>query len=397
MSTCLTNTDLDDLRVLSALPVLGHPRHSKRIAMLKQAGFVVEAVAFERDYHTGRLPDCPVERLGKIAHGHYLQRILKIVTALPAIRRAIRRNHIVYAFGTDMALAAIIANLGLGRPVILEVGDIQNVQVSNGLKGYLARLLDRYVVNISRLLVVTTPGFVDGYYREWLHTRTPALVLENKLEGSMAEADQVEDATLLNGIPKVDRPLRIGYFGLLRCDWSWQVLEALALSVSAEVEIVVAGYPMSPVDLSERAKKLSNVEFLGEFRSPQDLPTLYGNVDLVWACYPSPETRDPNWRWAQMICRSNRFYESCFFKKLIISVVGSGDANEVERYGIGIIISDQRIEAIVDELSGITSDDISRCQKNLSKLPHGVYLYTTETEELKDALIGIARDHSRVR
>ena len=393
MSTCLTNTDLDDLRVLSVLPVLGHPRHSKRIAMLKQAGFVVEAVAFERDYHTGRLPDCPVERLSKIAHGHYLQRILKIVTALPAIRRAIRRNHIVYAFGTDMALAAIIVSLGLGRPVILEVGDIRNVQVSNGLKGYLARLLDRYVVNISRLLVVTAPGFVDGYYREWLHTRTPALVLENKLEGSMAEADRVEDTTLLNGIPKVDRPLRIGYFGLLRCDWSWQVLEALALSVPAEVEIVVAGYPMNPVDLSECAKKLSNVEFRGEFRSPSDLPSLYGDVDLVWGCYPYPDPSDWNWRWA----RTNRFHESCFFQKPIITLEGSGDAAAVESYGIGIKVGGPGIKAAVDELSRITSDDIYGWQDNLSKLPHKVYIYTTEIAELKNTLRGIARDHSRVR
>lgn len=397
MSTCLANTDLDNLRILSVLPVLGQPRHSKRIAMLKQADFVVEAVAFERDYHSGRLPDCPVEYLSKIAHGRYLQRIFKIVTAFPVMRRAIRRNHMVYAFGPDMALAAIIASLGLDRPVILEVGDIQNWQVTSGMKGLLTRLLDRYVVNSSRLLVATAPGFVDGYYREWLHTRTPALVLENKLEGSMAEADQVKNAISLKGIPKVDRPLRIGYFGLLRCDWSWQVLEALALSMPAEVEIVVAGCPMNPVDLPERAKKLSNVEFRGEYRSPQDLPAIYCDVDLVWAAYPSPEDSDPNWRWAQLICRSNRFYESCFFKKPIISVTGSGDADEAERYGIGMIICDQSIKMVVNELSRITSDDIYGWQDNLSKLPRKVYIYTTEIAELKNTLRGIARDHFRKR
>ena len=119
--------NLDNLRVLSILPILGQPRHSKRIAMLQQAGFAVEAVAFERDYHSGRMSDCSVEHLSKIAHGHYLQRILKIVKVLPAGRRAIRRNHIVYASGPDMASAAIIASLGLGKPSICEVSDIQNV------------------------------------------------------------------------------------------------------------------------------------------------------------------------------------------------------------------------------------------------------------------------------
>ena len=82
--------NLENTKILSVLPLLGHPRDSKRITMLQQAGFTVEAVAFERDYHTGRMPDCKVESLGRIAHGRYLQRILKMVTALPAMRRASR-------------------------------------------------------------------------------------------------------------------------------------------------------------------------------------------------------------------------------------------------------------------------------------------------------------------
>jgi len=385
--------NLEKSKILSVLPLLGHPRDSKRITMLQQAGFAVEAVAFEREHHSGRLPDCPVERLVKIAHGHYLQRAIKIITVLPAIRRAIRRNHIVYTSGPDMALTALIAGLGLGRPVILEVGDIQRAQVSSGFRGRLTRLLERHTVNAIRLLVVTAPGLVDGYYRKWLKTKTPALVLENKLEEPEAGADYNEVCVRLEGTPLVDNPLRIGYFGVLRCDWSWRVLEAIALSRPSEVEIVVAGYPISPVDIPARAEKLDNVKYLGEYRSPQDLPKLYGNIDLVWACYPPPEVSDPNWRWAQSMCRSNRFYDSCFFKKPIISVVGSGDASEVERYDIGMIISDQRAEAVVDALSGISLDDLARWQENLSMIPREVYMYTTETDELKSALEGIAQKH----
>ena len=382
-----------NLHILSVLPVLGHPRDSKRITMLQQAGFAVAAVAFERDHHTGRLPDCPVERLGKIAHGRYFQRVFSLVTALPAMRRAIRRNHLVYASGPDMAMIALIAGLGLGKPVILEIGDIRRIQVASGLTGYLTRLLDLYVVNASRLLVATAQGFVDGYYREWLHTKTPALVLENKLEASTTESDHIKISALMEDKPLVDRPLRIGYFGVLRCGWSLQVLEALALSMPSEVVIVMAGYLMSLVDLPERVARISNIEFRGEFRSPQDLPSLYGNVDLIWGCYPSPEDRDPNWHWAQLICRSNRFYESCYFQKPIISLVGSGDGIEVERYKIGMIIHDQSIEKVVDVLSGISPDDLARWQENLSKLPRKVYVYTTEADELKGALEGIVKKH----
>ena len=378
------------IRILSVLPVLGHPRDSKRIAMLKQAGFSVEAVAFERNYHTGRLPNCPIEILGMISHGRYMKRCLTLATVIPVLRRAVRRNHVVYASGPDIASAVIIASIGLNRPVIVEVGDIRKVQVVPGLRGCIVRKLDRSVVNACRLLVATAPGFVDGYYRQWLHVKTPALVLENKLEAQIAGGNQVQVPRRMEGQPLVDRPLRIGYFGVLRCDWSWQVLEVLALSRPSEVEIVVAGYPMRSVDLPERAKKLSNVEFLGEFRSPQDLPALYGDVDLVWGCYPRPEQGDWNWRWA----RTNRFYESCFFQRPIIALAGSSDAAEVERYGIGMTLgSGATIERAVDALSGITPDNLARWQENLSKLPHKLYVYTTEIDELKRAIIEIACNH----
>ena len=381
--------NIDILKILSVLPLLGHPRHSKRIAMLQKAGFMVEAIAFERNYHTSRMPNCPVERLSKISHGLYLQRILKLISALPAIRRAIKRNDLIYAFGPDMAMAALIAGWGLRRPVILEVGDIQRIQVKCGLMGYLTRLMDRYAVNSCKLLVATAPGFIRGYYREWLHTITPALVLENKLETPTEDTNHMNITTIIEGKSLVDRPLRIGYFGNLRCEWSWQVLEALALSRPNEVEIVVAGYPMNPADLPERAAKLSNVDFRGVFRSPQDLPTLYGDVDLIWGCYPRPESCDLNWRWA----RTNRFYESCFYQKPIISLKDSGDSIDVERYGIGLIIYGQSIERVVDVLSGISPDDLVRWKKNMLMLPRKVYVYTSEGEELASALEGLVKNN----
>ena len=32
--------------------------------MLKYEGFLVHALAFERDYHSGRTPECSIEDLG---------------------------------------------------------------------------------------------------------------------------------------------------------------------------------------------------------------------------------------------------------------------------------------------------------------------------------------------
>lgn len=372
-------------KVLCVLPVLGQPRHAKRISMLTQEGFEVEAAAFRRDYHRGRLPNCEIKNLGKIKSGNYIQRIFTLITSLPALRRSIRDNQVVYAFGLDMSLVAIIAGIGLGRGIILEVGDIERLQVSPCLKGLIIRMLDRYVAHVIKLLVVTASGYVEGYYHKWLNIQPPVLVLENKLEPITVKSNDVHLTNENDKQPFVDRPLRIGYFGLLRCDWSWNVLETLANTRPDDIEIIVAGRPMIPVDLIKRVEKLANIKYIGEYKSPDDLPGLYESVDIVWGCYPAPVSGDYNWRWA----RTNRFYESCLFQKPIITLSGTSDAVEVDRHGIGVSITNLETKATINTLLEISQDDLARWKENLKRLPRNVYEYTVEATDLAIAIRNI--------
>ena len=57
-----------------------------------------------------------------------------------------------------------------------------------------------------------------------------------------------------DGVPLVDRPMRIGYFGLLRCPWAWNVLRDLAANHSERIEIVLAGRAVEPADLAEQVE-----------------------------------------------------------------------------------------------------------------------------------------------
>ena len=365
-------------RVLSVLPLLGHPRDSKRIKMLQDGGFIVEAVAFERDYHNGRLPLCEIHRLGKIDHGRYLKRIFKLLKALPKIRSLIRKNDIIYASGPDMAFIAAIAGFGLNRPLVLEVGDVRELEVAKGFIGSFVRLLVRFTANSSRLLVSTASGFIDEYYRGWLNVSTPALIIENKLENDSFTSLTSNLCDAMKGCPFSDRPLRIGYFGVLRDAWSLDVLEKLARACPEQVEIIIAGLPMVSVDLPELAKKYKNIEFRGTYRSPQDLPALYGEVDMVWACYPYPKRSEWNWRWA----RTNRFYESCYFKKPMIVLAGSGDAHDVKHYSIGMLVKDD----VVNAITSIKAEDIIRWDKNILQLNKSLYVYTDEIEKLSSSI-----------
>lgn len=360
--------------------------------MLQQAGCAVEAVAFERDYHQGRPPTCPVTSLGRIPHGRYLQRAFRLLAAQPKIRRALRRADVSYASGADMALAGLLAGIGLRRPMVLEVGDIRRVQVAQGWSGRLSRALDRFLGRRIALLVVTAAGFVDGYYRDRLGLNVPSLVVENKLdEEAMPPRGARAPAPPLLRPDGSRRPLRIGYFGVLRCEWSWQLLEGMARRYPEEIAVVAAGYPMSPADLPERARGLANVEYLGQYRSPQDLPDLYARVDVVWMGYPDPRTLDPDWRWAQAVCRSNRFYESGYFAKPTIALAGGADGAEIARLGIGLVLEDPDDESVVSAIRAIRDEDLRRWQHRLEALPRSLFVYTDETERLGAALRSVAQ------
>ena len=378
------------MRILVALQVIGHPRDSKRIAMLQAAGFEVEAVAFERRFHKGRMPTCPVRVLGQVEHGHYLKRLGTMLAAIPALRRAIRANDLVYASGLDMAALGFVAGLWLDRPLALETGDVREVQTAKGLMGSLVRKVDRLIADSCCLLVATARGFIDDYYRQWLGVKTRSMIVENKLDLPVVDDAPSGSASYATGNrPILDRPLRIGYFGLLRWPSSWELLRELAVALPDKIEIILAGHIIEPADLAEKVKQVSNVKYLGEFRSPDDLPGLFSSVDLVWAVYPEIGPDDWNLRWA----RTNRFYESCYFKTPIVSRAGCEDAREVQRLNIGMVIDSNDAGEIIRRIEDVTFAMLSEWRNSMAALPASTYVYTTEGAELGEAL----RDELRAR
>lgn len=361
------------LRVLSLLPVVGQPRHSKRIAMLRSEGFEVKAAAFTRPYHRGRMPDCDIVFLGQIQHGRYVSRAIKMMSVLPVLRRLIRDADIVYASGPDLGALAQVAGIFLKKPTVIEIGDIQPVQVSTGIFGWVVRLIETVTSRHASLLVSTADAFVSEYYRKRLRVSTPALVIENKLEPG---TPPVSDVRRTSG-------LTIGYFGLLRCRTSWEILEALAIA-RPSINILVAGKAVEPTDIVERIGRLPNVEWFGEYKSPQDLQHLYGRVDMMLA-YQFPDPGGSNWRWS----RTNRFYESCHFHKPLITCRGSGDGKAVREYDIGIEIGVDSIQDNVCTISSISNGQIERWSQNMRKLAPSVYTYTNEPRLLGEALAKI--------
>ena len=375
------------IKVLCVLPRLFDARIARRIDMFKAAGFNVEAVAFERDYDAGRAADCPVEVVGRLRNFGYLPRIAALLKAVPKVRRAMRRNQVAYAFNTDVGALAVLAGLGLPAKVAVEVADIVEAQVSGGF-GHLVRALERFAVARSALLVLTTTGYLP-YYRRRLGVRTAALVVENKLDVAFAQSIRPTGAPP-PAEPPSDRPVRIGWFGVLREPWSLTMLDALTRQAPERFTATLAGSfdnRLTALGIDERsfARVVDNpnIQYLGGYRSPEDLARLYAQVDMVMDCY---RTTIPHC-WSQ----TNKFYEACLFAKPLIARAGCGDAQSISQHGLGVVLSASTPEDAARELARLTPADWRRWRANAAALPLPTYALIDEAPALAEALEAVVR------
>lgn len=372
------------MNVLGLLPVMGQPRYAKRIAMMREQGAEVRCLAFDRPYHEGRPPDCAVEVLGSIPHGRYLFRLRVFLRSVGVIRRRIKDADVVYAFGLDMLLLGWLASLFLNKPLVLEIGDIRAVQTAGGLKGRLFRGLDKWLVRRAALVVFTAEDFYRRYYQDWLGLRLNHRVIENKIDFPVT--------------PTVPKPLAdgdtlvIGYFGVLRCEWSVRALAALADAYPDRLRIKVAGFSLLPAALLDDLDRRANVTVQGPYRSPRDLPALYGDVDMIWASYAPIAADDWNLRWA----RTNRFYEACAFGRPLVTRQGSNDGKWVAEYDIGLTLDAVEPDQVVTRFQEVSPAVLRRWQENMRALPSSVFACTEEASSLHEAmreLVSQGRDH----
>lgn len=370
------------MKVLCLLPAMSDARIARRIDMLKRGGFEVRAAAFERHQAFGRTPDCPLTRLGKLPPRRYLSRPARLLLAARRVRAAMREQDIVYAFNPDLALLAIVAGAGMKRPLALDVADIKAVQVARGWLGGAVRAVERRAVRGCRLLTLTTEGY-RAYYRDWLGSDAPIVVIENKLDpefvrSTLARPPAVPEAGLAAG-----GPLRIGWFGRLRDEWTLRVLERLTERCDGRFRAVLAGTP-SPFlkGFSSRVAGNPQLDYRGGYRHPQDLPALYGAVDVAMACYP-PEIPHG---WSQ----SNRYYEACLFGTPLVVRNGCADAKRVRERDVGLIIEAHGTQAAAAALAGISPEELSRWRGNAAALPVGLYSAVDEPEVLAKHLGALA-------
>ena len=366
--------------IVTLLPTWSQPRYWKRITGLNRYGISITPLYFSRAYFNGDARGVDGHCLGCVQHGRYLFRIMILVRSIPSVRKQLRINDGLYAFGLDMALLALFGNIGIGKPVFYEIGDIRQQQLAKNLKGKVTRLVERWVAHRTKKIVVTARGFADEYLVRWIGVPEERIrIIENRLDLPSAQRPQRTEQ-----LDSPSAPLVIGYFGVLRCPWTLATLKAITQKSGGRIRIHIHGYALG-VDVSKEAIRDEGLEYFGEYRSPDDLAGMYEAVDIVWATYPAPRaTREEgNWMWA----RTNRFYEACYFRRPMIVLAGGDEGQEVAERGIGYLVHLRPPEeAAADIIQALTPDNIAHWHANVSLVPDEVCVYTDEHEKLGELL-----------
>ncbi len=367
-------------RILFLQPSLSHVRYQRRLEKLEELGVTVEIRSFERDIYTGRKIDRDFVSLGHIEHGHYFERISLLLQALFAVRRNLRTFDVVYTFGLDMALLACSARIGIHpRPkLVYEVGDIVEVFLRSGIVARFWRALERLVLDRTDLLVATSEAFIREYFKPIHGHRLPAtLVIENKprlVRRPGSESDQRPD-------PTTGGCFRIGWFGLLRCTRSMEILSNLVRESDGRFELTLRGLGMAGLDPADWADSSQSISFGGTYVAPNELPEMYAGVDLIWGCFPLLDD-DGCERLSGKWARTNRFYEACFFRRPLVSRCDSEDGREVEQHRIGLCVDLRNPAETVERLLSITEEEFAGWRLAIDRLAPSVYSYTDEHERL---------------
>ncbi|MBV8426547.1 MAG: glycosyl transferase family 1 [Hyphomicrobiales bacterium] len=304
----------------------------RRLRMLVAGGAAVTPIGFRRQGPPVReIEGLEAVDLGQTEDGRLLRRLFSVAGASVATRRfaeALAGADVILARNLEMLTIAARARRRHAAParLVYECLDIHRLLLSHGLEGRLLRRLETRLWRSVDLLLTSSASFVEHYFKP---RRFPGEIrlLENKV--LVLRDRELPEATT----PRAPGPpWRIGWFGMLRCHKSLELLGDLARDAGGVVEIVLRGRPSASVfpDFDAAISRYPHLRFEGPYRSPQDLRALYSDVHFSWTIDYFEEGQNSAW------LLPNRVYEGTLYGAVPIYQRGVETSRWLAGHGVGV-------------------------------------------------------------
>ena len=362
------------------------PTIVKRVHSFAEGGARVAAFTFTRVRGGASSPATWFDNLhlGFTQDRNYLQRMPNLVIGLfIALSKfqTLRQADVIYARNIDMAIIAALAKALSGSRAALayEVLDIQRIFFGENLISKLMRFAERRILSTSRMLVVSSPDFIENYFSACQGYSGPWRVLENNIA-----ADR-EPGMLAGCAPPPSPPWKIGWFGPLRCRKSLDTLCAIADRLGRKVFIEIRGAPSEedlPVELIRSVvAQRSNMAYGGAYTSPDDLAYIYNSVHFSWCVDFLDEGANSDW------LLPNRIYEGGLYAVPAIARAGTATARKVEEDGLGVSLKDPLEEVATKYFRRLKTKEFASLRDKIKAMPASKFIDRNDTTMLLEDLL----------
>ncbi|HEU0118087.1 MAG TPA: glycosyl transferase family 1 [Alphaproteobacteria bacterium] len=336
----------------------------KRVAMLRAGGADVTVAGFRR----AEEPVTDVAGLTPINWGRtynrgFLRRILSVLWLAISMKtyRALFAN-------TDVILARNLEMLALGvrgrslcnpKPVLVyECLDIHSLLLRQDFVGTVLRKLEGWLSRRASALVTSSPAFVSDYFNKLSRVRLPIHLVENKV------FDLNESAPVPSNI-SMRPPWVIGWFGILRCKKSLHILADLVRHSAGNLQVIMRGKPALDQleDFDHVIATTPGMRFLGPYKSPDDLASIYSEVHFTWAIDMYEEGRNSSW------LLPNRLYEGGRFGTVPLALADVETGKFLQQLGIGVTTQHPIIPNFGLFFKDLTGDQYQRLRQASSQPP----------------------------
>lgn len=337
------------MKIVFILNVDEKPRYYKRIEEFVSRAYDVDVYAFKRYETTGLSLSVPVSIIDTYKENiSVIKRFPIIVKGLNKLVEKYKKTKVLYyIFGLDVASVFRFRHPSL--TYIYEEGDLVHTYSSSSLFKKIMESIDISVIRHSVYTVFTSEGFVDYHFNA--KSINNGIIIPNKLPNSIKGLTQnyVARSTSIHN-------LHIGFVGAPRFK---SIIEFYKYACAAfpQHDFHVFGGPI-PNDF-DCLSEYNNIHFHGPFKTPEDLPSIYSQIDLVLSTY---DTDSDNVRYAE----PNKLYEAIYFETPIIVSTNTFLSKKVKELGIGfdLNVNEENVRAFINNLS---IDEINGVKGNIKK------------------------------
>ena len=334
----------------------------KRVSMLRDGGAILTVAGFRRTPQPVNdvAGYTPVD-LGQTHNGRFAQRIWAVLRHIlfPSGNEAFRGAEIIIARNLEMLAIGARHAASFPSPVLVyESLDIHRLLLNKGPIGILLRRIETWLTKKAAVLITSSSGFIDAYFSRYA---VPVRLIENKVYDPLGK---IPVENILSARP-AGPPWKIGWFGVIRCRKSLQLLADLVIQSKGAVEIVIRGRPALDQipDFYHVISRTPGMHFAGAYKYPEELSDIYRDVHFTWAVDFYEEGGNSS------LLLPNRLYEGGLFNAVPIALKSVTTGHFLDRLKIGVTLDEPLHKSLPLFFDTLTADHYRALEECAAKMP----------------------------